>query len=110
MALPPELRDPINQGLRGAVSSSSGTASNAFAGYNGIPVAGKTGTAQQPAPQQDTAIFASYGPVDTPRYAMAVVLEEGGFGGTTAAPVSRRIWEHLSGKPPGDVRAAESAD
>ena len=108
--LPPELRDPIHQGLRGAVSSSYGTASPAFAGYSGIPVAGKTGTAQQPAPQMDTAIFASYGPADAPRYAMAVVLEEGGFGGTTAAPVSRRLWEHLSGKPPSEVRAVDSAD
>ena len=110
MPLPPELRDPIHQGLRGAVTSSYGTAAPAFAGYTGLPVAGKTGTAQQPGIQQDTAIFASYGPADAPRYAMAVVLEEGGFGGTTAAPVSRRVWEHLSGKPPGDVRAAESAD
>ena len=108
--LPPEIRDPIHQGLRGAVASPYGTASAAFAGYTGIPVAGKTGTAQQTYPKQDTALFASYGPVDNPQYAMSVVLEEGGFGGTTAAPVSRRIWEHLSGKPPGEVRAAESAD
>ncbi|MEJ7764891.1 MAG: penicillin-binding protein 2 [Acidimicrobiales bacterium] len=110
MTLPPELRDPIHQGLRGAVSSGAGTASGAFADYSGMPIAGKTGTAQQPGGQQDTAIFASYGPAEAPRYAMAVVLEEGGYGGTTAAPVSRRIWEHLSGKPPGDVRPADSVD
>ena len=108
--LPPEVRDPIHQGLRGAVASASGTAAPAFAGYSGIPIAGKTGTAQQPKPQMDTAIFASYGPVDAPRYAMAVVLEEAGFGGTTAAPVSRRIWEHLSGRPPGEVRSVDSRD
>ena len=110
MALPPEVRDPIHQGLRGAVASASGTAAPAFAGYTGIPIAGKTGTAQQPKPQMDTAIFASYGPFDAPRYAMSVVLEEAGFGGTTAAPVSRRIWEHLSGKPPGEVRSVDSRD
>jgi penicillin-binding protein 2 len=107
--LPPEVRDPIHQGLRGTVSSMYGTASAAFAGYSGMPVAGKTGTAQQTG-KQDAALFASYGPVDNPQYAMAVVLEEGGFGGTTAAPVSRRIWESLSGKAPTEVRAAESAD
>jgi len=72
-------------------------------------VAGKTGTAQQTG-KQDTALFASYGPADSPQYAMAVVLEEGGFGGTTAAPVARRIWDFLSGKPLGEVRPAESAD
>lgn len=109
MPLPPEIRDPIHQGLRGAVTSMYGTASTAFAGYAGLPVAGKTGTAQQTG-KQDAALFASYGPIDNPQYAMAVVLEEGGFGGTTAAPVSRRIWEALSGKAPTEVRAAESAD
>jgi len=110
MALPPEVRDPIHQGLRGAVASPGGTASGAFAGYTGLAVAGKTGTAQQPGGQQDTAIFASYGPADAPRYAMSVILEEGGFGGTTAAPVARRLWEHLSGKPPGELRSVQSAD
>ncbi len=109
MDLPPEVRDPIHQGLRGAVASGVGTASNAFAGYTGMAVAGKTGTAQQTG-KQDAALFASYGPFDDPQYAMSVVLEEGGFGGTTAAPVARRIWEFLSGKAPGEVRPAESAD
>jgi penicillin-binding protein 2 len=107
--LPPEIRDPIHQGLRGAVTSGAGTASPAFAGYSGIPIAGKTGTAEQP-PKMDTALFASYGPAEAPQYAMAVVLEEGGFGGTTAAPVSRRIWEFISGRAPGEVRPADSAD
>jgi penicillin-binding protein 2 len=107
--LPPEIRDPIHQGLRGAVTSAYGTASPAFAGYSGMPIAGKTGTAEQP-PKMDTALFASYGPADAPQYAMAVILEEGGFGGTTAAPVSRRIWEFISGRAPGEVRPADSAD
>ncbi|MEO5678276.1 MAG: penicillin-binding protein 2, partial [Acidimicrobiales bacterium] len=110
MPLPPEVHDPIAQGLRGAVTSSFGTASGAFAGYSGIPVAGKTGTAQQPGDQQDTAIFASFGPIEAPRYAVSVVLEEAGYGGTTAAPVARRLWEQLSGKPPGELRATDSPD
>jgi len=107
--LPPEVRDPILQGLRGVVSAGGGTASGAFAGYSGIPLAGKTGTAQQTG-KQDSALFASFGPVDNPQYAVSVVLEEAGFGGTTAAPVARRIWEALSGKPPSDVKASGSAD
>jgi len=110
MALPPEIRDPIQQGLRGVVASGSGTASGAFTGYSGMPVAGKTGTAQQTFPQQDTALFASYGPFDNPQYAVTVVLEEGGFGGTTAAPVARRIWDFLSGKTLVDVKPSGSAD
>jgi len=109
LPLPPELRDPILQGMRGVVSSSYGTANNAFTGYSGLTVAGKTGTAQQTG-AQDSALFASFGPVDNPQYAVAVVLEEAGFGGTTAAPVARRIWEFLSGKAPGDVQPSTSAD
>jgi len=109
LMLPPPVRDPIQQGMRAVVSSAYGTASGAFTGYTGMPVAGKTGTAQQTG-AQDSALFASFGPVDNPQYAVAVVLEEAGFGGTTAAPVARRIWEALSGKAPGDVQASASAD
>jgi len=105
----PESRGPIVAGLRGVVASPVGTASNAFDGYAGMPVAGKTGTAQQP-PRQDTALFVGYAPYTDPRYAVSVVLEEGGFGGTTAAPVARRIFEALSAVPLTDVRAADSAD
>lgn len=107
--LPPEVRDPIHQGLRGAITAGAGTGNAAFAGYSGMPVAGKTGTAQQTG-KQDTALFASYGPADSPQYAVSIILEEAGFGGATAAPVARRIWESLSGQAPADVRPGQSAD
>jgi penicillin-binding protein 2 len=109
--IPQAVRDPIVAGLRGVVANQAGTAYGAFQGYSGMSVAGKTGTAQQ-THAQDTAVFCSFGPVEAPRYAISVVLEEAGFGGTTAAPVARRIWEHLSNptKPLGDVRAGDSQD
>ena len=107
--IPPEIRDPIVQGLRGVVASGYGTANGAFRGYRGQPVAGKTGTAQRTG-EQDTALFCGFMPFQDPQYAVSVVLEEGGFGGTTAAPVARRVFEHLSGQPPGEISVGDGKD
>ncbi len=108
--LPPEIRDPIHQGLVNAVAASSGTAAAAFAGFplQSYPVAGKTGTGQVPG-KQDNALFVAYAPANEPRYAVAVVMEEAGFGGSAAAPVARRLLEHLAGliDEPGDVEPVE---
>src|SRR5690606_41814782 len=48
----------------------------------------------------DTAVFAAFGPAPAPEYAVAVVMEESGFGGTAAAPVARALFEALSGTTP----------
>jgi len=97
--LPPEVRDPLLAGLAGVPRS--GTASRAFAGFplDLFPVAGKTGTAQVDN-KADTAVFAAFGPLPAPRYAISVVLEESGFGGTASAPVARALFEGLSGVRP----------
>ena len=108
--LPPALRDPILAGLRGVITSPEGTASAAFAGFPpSLTVAGKTGTAQVRG-KQDTALFAAFAPAEDPQYAVAVVLEEAGFGGTTAAPVARRILESIAGTPPTPIRLGASGD
>ena len=106
ITLPPGS-DSIMAGLQGAVSDPKGTAYAAFAGFPlaSFPIAGKTGTAQIP-PLQDTALFVSFGPVTHPQFVVAVVMEESGFGGATAAPVARRVWEGLVGTPPGPVTLA----
>jgi penicillin-binding protein 2 len=106
--LPPALRDPILAGLRGAITDPKGTAHNAFLGFPGEwPVAGKTGTAQVP-PKQDTALFVGFGPVHAPAYAVAVVMEQSGFGASAAAPVARRLFGHLSGlEQGGPVQTAQ---
>jgi len=89
-------RDAIMQGLRGVVAQQEGTAFYAFAGFpNEFPVAGKTGTAQVTG-KQDSAVFAAFAPFDNPQYAIAVVMEESGFGGIAAAPVARRIFEGIA--------------
>ncbi|MEO6411528.1 MAG: penicillin-binding protein 2 [Pedococcus sp.] len=84
----------LHESLQGVVTS--GTAKGAFAGFplNRWPVAGKTGTAEAFG-KQDTAWFVSYAPATKPRYAVAVVVSQGGTGGETAAPVARRIHEVL---------------
>ena len=96
-------------GLRGAVTNGDGTAHAAFAGLTSMQAAGKTGTAQVFG-KQDTAIFVGMGPVPEPKYVISVVLEEGGFGGETAAPIARRVFAGLAGEPPEPIRIAESID
>jgi penicillin-binding protein 2 len=77
---------------------SVGTAATAFAGFplSQIPVAGKTGTAQIQG-KQDTSWFCAMAPANDPKYVVAVMIEQGGHGATSAAPVVRRILEGLFG-------------
>jgi penicillin-binding protein 2 len=86
----------IRQALMGVPVS--GTAHEAFLGFplSQIPVAGKTGTAQIQG-RQDTAWFCAMAPANKPKYVVAVVIEQGGHGATSAAPVVRRILEGLFG-------------
>jgi penicillin-binding protein 2 len=97
--LPPQIRQPIYDGLVGVTQS--GTAASAFSGFNHqfYPVAGKTGTAQVDG-RADTALFAAFGPAPAPQYAISVVMEQAGFGGRAAAPVARALFDVLSGAVP----------
>jgi penicillin-binding protein 2 len=76
----------------------SGTAVSAFADFplDRYPVAGKTGTADLH-PYAPFAWFASFAPANSPKYAVVVMVEQGGHGGQTAAPVARKIYESLFG-------------
>lgn len=112
VALPPEIRNPILQGLKGVISGSEGTAVAAFRGFpvDRFPVAGKTGTAQV-SRKHDTAVFAAFAPADAPQYSVAVIMEESGFGGSAAAPVARRIFEAIAtGEPAADVEIVSATD
>lgn len=57
-----------------------------------IAVAGKTGTAQNPH-GEDHSIFMSFAPVHNPKIAIAVYIENAGFGGTWAAPIASLMIE-----------------
>lgn len=77
----------IRRGLRRVVSE--GTAAGAFANFK-TPVAGKTGTSEV-AGKDDYAFFVAFAPYNNPQYVVAVVVEQGGHGGSTAAPAARYI-------------------
>ncbi|HZD68168.1 MAG TPA: penicillin-binding protein 2 [Actinomycetes bacterium] len=88
----------VSQGL--AAVPASGTAASAFAGFplDQFPIAGKTGTADLP-PKAPFAWFASFAPVQSPRYVIVAMVEQGGHGGESAAPVARALYERLFGLP-----------
>ena len=88
--------EQVESGLEGVLTGADGTAVGAFAGFphDRCTVAGKTGTAQVRG-KADTSLFVAYGCTDRgePEIAIAVVLEESGFGSSAAAPVVRRVLE-----------------
>jgi penicillin-binding protein 2 len=92
--LPPGTLAFLHGALGGVVTQ--GTARGAFAGFPLAqwPVAGKTGTAEA-FDKQDTSWFVSYAPTTRPRYAVAVVVSQGGTGAEAAAPAARAIHDVL---------------
>ena len=79
------------------VKSGTGTAAQ----LPGITVAGKTGTAQTTPDKNPHAWFIAFAPAEAPRYAIAVIVENGGSqggdatGGHLAAPIAKKILEYL---------------
>ena len=101
-----------------------GTAARAFAGVS-YAVGGKTGTAQVIAIKQnekyeeakvaerhrDHSLFIAFAPLDSPRIALAIVVENGGFGARTAAPIARTVLDYfMLGKLPAGMEQATPED
>lgn len=80
----------VREGMRRAVEHPGGT--GGLARIKGIEVAGKTGTAQNP-PRPDHAWFVGFAPYEDPRIAIAVLVENAGFGGSHAAPIAGMCME-----------------
>jgi penicillin-binding protein 2 len=78
------------------VTQPGGTAQSAYAGFPAGLVAGKTGTAEVQ-DKQPTAWFASFAPANNPRYVVVAMVTQGGTGGTTAAPITREIYDGIFG-------------
>jgi penicillin-binding protein 2 len=97
----PEWRQALFDGLTGVTTQEGGTAVGAFSGFphDVFPVAAKTGTAQVNT-KAPTAVFGAFGPAGATQYAISVLLEESGYGGSVAAPVARRLFDVLSGATP----------
>jgi penicillin-binding protein 2 len=123
LQIPPDHLKLVKEAME-AVTRPGGTAVGA---NYGVPyrVAGKTGTAQVIAIKQgekydekkvseynrDHAWFIAFAPADKPRIALAVLAENGGHGGSTAAPIARKVLDYyLLGKLPVPLqKAAEKA-
>ena len=81
----PKHYEVIIDGMERVVSSSTGTANNILS--DDIVICGKTGTAQNPH-GEDHSIFIAFAPKDKPKIALAVYVENGGWGSTWAAPIA----------------------
>ena len=82
--------EPVIHGMQLAVEA--GTARSAY--IPGIPFCGKTGTAENNQRNKaDHSIFFGFAPRDNPRIAIAVFVENAGFGGTFAAPIASLVVE-----------------
>jgi penicillin-binding protein 2 len=110
VGLSPEVHSSLLADLNRVVSS--GTASAAFRDFgSSLPrVGGKTGTGQTIANNDNHAWFVGVGPLDSPRWVVAVLIEEGGSGGRVAAPVARHIMQYLMGESPTPIVEGAAAD
>ncbi|MGB4293700.1 MAG: penicillin-binding protein 2 [Bacteroidales bacterium] len=81
----------IIKGMEEAVNGGPGATAR-IAAINGITVCGKTGTAQNPH-GKDHSIFIAFAPKEKPQIAIAVYIENAGFGSTYAAPVAGLLIE-----------------
>lgn len=83
-----EYFDLIRKGMYAVVNLPGGTAAQAR--VDSVSVCGKTGTAQNPH-GKDHAWFTAFAPMDNPRIAITVMVENSGFGGAVAAPMAQKI-------------------
>ncbi len=119
--VPPKDLELVHQGLVAVVNEPGGTAS--VARVAGHTVAGKTGSAQVvglhlyksygtesqvPWKYRDHALFVAYAPAEDPTIAIAVVVEHGLHGGSSAAPVARKVLETYFGATPRPEKPSES--
>lgn len=127
----PQWLAAVRAGMVAAVNEDGGTGANAQLADAAIVVAGKTGTSQVssasgdrsqaelPWDLRDHALFVGYAPATQPRFAVAAVVEHGGGGGATAAPLVRDVLSMLFDpdavpralyRPPADDRRADGDD
>ncbi len=117
----PSVVDPlalqvVRDGLYAATHARDGTSTATFGSYP-IPIAGKTGTAEKVVPIpgypsdhiEDQAWWCGYGPDEDARIVVCAVIENGGHGGTSAAPAALKVFEHFFGVK-GDPAVAHVTD
>ncbi len=90
----------VQTGLYEATHSAIGTSSGVFGAFP-VSIAGKTGTAEKLISlpgypyslKLDQSWWCGYGPTENPTIAVCVVIENGGHGGTAAAPAALKVFE-----------------
>ena len=95
-ATPTVMGQPISPTIAGyekqmmmaVVSSGTATAPVTAAGAQNLNIAGKTGTAETSAGSQPDSVFTAFAPADNPTIAVGVIVQGGGYGATTAAPIA----------------------
>lgn len=109
----PEQWDIVVEGMLGALTRGTAAAIGRTATY---PIAGKTGTAQVFSVGQNEKVsarvenerlrdhswFIAFAPADKPRIAIAVLVENGGFGASVAAPIAKRVMDAYLQANPGE--------
>jgi penicillin-binding protein 2 len=95
----PQYLDVVRQGLLKATHDPLGTSSAVFGSFP-VPIAGKTGTAEKAVQMSDgtselfnQSWWCGYGPVDNPKIVVCALIENGGHGGTAAAPTALKVFE-----------------
>ncbi len=120
LQLKPQNIEVIRRAMVGV--NKEGTGARAFAGAP-YEAAGKTGTAQVYSLKgaeykahsvkkelRDHALFIAYAPADKPKIALAVLVENGGFGAQSAAPIARMVMDYyLLGKLPAGAAKEDAA-
>lgn len=109
LGIPPGHLELVTKAMDKVVNHATGTARRSATGVEAFPMAGKTGTVQVrrisklereqgvrknedlPWKYRDHALFVGFAPVENPRYAISVVVEHGGGGSSTAAPIARDV-------------------
>lgn len=105
-----EYYEEVVKGMRAAVTGSTGSATCRMVGtiLPGVEACGKTGTAQNRG--KDHSVFMGFAPMDNPKIAIAVYVENGGFGATYGVPIGAMMMDqYLNGKlsPENEIRAEE---
>jgi penicillin-binding protein 2 len=109
LPIPPAYLEVVRQGMDDVVNGPGGTARASQLRVPGLRMGGKTGTAQVrrisagfrggtnvPWRFRDHALFIAFAPVENPRYAISVIVEHGGTGGSrAAAPIAKDVLTYI---------------
>jgi penicillin-binding protein 2 len=111
----PVYLDAVRQGLYEATHASFGTATPVFGSFP-VAIAGKTGTAEKTVSvpgftgKMDQSEWCGYAPADAPTIVVCALIENGGHGGTAAAPAALKVFEAYFRRQPTQVSVPTKSD